>query len=460
MAHDIIVISYPPHTTHALQGLDLACFGPLKTYWGQEKLIWQRKSHGPIGKEHFLVLYSRARHKAFSKETILSAFRATGIVPFDRTVIKDSQLAPALEGSTKGGFPLPLPTPARNLVAIHRRENEAEASRDTSPIASLDVALRSDSVVTDQSQPPPIIGPTSRDSPDIVDLTNELQSFSLSSRPRPSGPAVTVRQVRFADQSDNPPPIPRVQDAVKDTSAGFLIRTSPLKSATRLPQAVIQTVPKELRPDYGVLRRGCSVQRMTRGEIEEENERLRTELAKAQAVGRVERSINEGANAQLVLRDMHLDRLTHQLYTKENKTTSSKRRLMSTKAARFLTGNKFRGLRRQQAEDDVRKAAEKEEAAVLRRIPKAREAWRQEERSQRDANQKLLLAQWEAEKKECQRRKRAVPPKPAVTKIFPRAPTPDHLKARRRRKPAEEDEEIEEEILIDVESEDSSSEED
>lgn len=36
MAKNIEVISYPPHTTHALQGLNVTCFGPLKIYLHQE----------------------------------------------------------------------------------------------------------------------------------------------------------------------------------------------------------------------------------------------------------------------------------------------------------------------------------------------------------------------------------------------------------------------------------------
>ncbi|KAG8940712.1 hypothetical protein FRC04_005067 [Tulasnella sp. 424] len=119
--HDIIVISYPPHTTHALQGLDVACFGPLKLYWSLEKTKWERLKKRRLGKNDFLEVYSLARRRAFTEKTIKSAFRTMGLVPFRRAAIEPDKMAPALVDSAKGGFPLPLPTPARAVLAFHRQ---------------------------------------------------------------------------------------------------------------------------------------------------------------------------------------------------------------------------------------------------------------------------------------------------------------------------------------------------
>ncbi|KAG8947896.1 hypothetical protein FRC04_010254 [Tulasnella sp. 424] len=96
VAHNIIVISYPPHTMHELQGLDVACFGALKIYWTQECDRYWRST----GK--------RARACAFTQETIRSAFRTMGLIPFHHDFLHPDAKAPALEASVKGGFPLPI----------------------------------------------------------------------------------------------------------------------------------------------------------------------------------------------------------------------------------------------------------------------------------------------------------------------------------------------------------------
>ncbi|KIO20862.1 hypothetical protein M407DRAFT_81117, partial [Tulasnella calospora MUT 4182] len=112
--HNIIVISTPPHTTHELQGLDVACFGALKIYWEQECREQLRTTGKPVNNDTFLQVYSRACARAFTQPTVRSAFRATGIIPFRRELaLRPDAMAPALETSVKGGFPNLLPSPVR-----------------------------------------------------------------------------------------------------------------------------------------------------------------------------------------------------------------------------------------------------------------------------------------------------------------------------------------------------------
>ncbi|KIO17068.1 hypothetical protein M407DRAFT_41553, partial [Tulasnella calospora MUT 4182] len=103
--HNIVIISYPPHTTHKLQGLDVACFGPLKVFWAQEQDKWERERGEPLRKEDFLQAYHHAATRAFTESNIRSAFRATGVWPIDHEIFADEDFAPAQETSTHGGFP-------------------------------------------------------------------------------------------------------------------------------------------------------------------------------------------------------------------------------------------------------------------------------------------------------------------------------------------------------------------
>lgn len=105
--HNIIVISYPPHTTHALQGLDVTCFGPLKLYWSKEKAKWERLKKRRLGKNDFLAVYSLARRRAFTEKNIKSAFRATGLVPFRRALSTPTRWCRRLLIQPKEDFPCP-----------------------------------------------------------------------------------------------------------------------------------------------------------------------------------------------------------------------------------------------------------------------------------------------------------------------------------------------------------------
>lgn len=87
----------------------------------------------------------------------------------------------------------------------------------------------------------------------------------------------------------------------------------PLKSTSRLATPVVQSVPVDLRPDYSTLWSGSmNFEAAPKAVLTAEVRRLRVELRKAEEVSKIERSINEAANAQLILRDLHLAGLMEQ----------------------------------------------------------------------------------------------------------------------------------------------------
>jgi DDE superfamily endonuclease len=81
--YGIIPFCLPPHTTHILQPLDVCVFLPYK-HWHQVVLL--RKVQEGIfdfGKDDFLAAQPEIKALAFKKSTILSAWRACGIVPWN-----------------------------------------------------------------------------------------------------------------------------------------------------------------------------------------------------------------------------------------------------------------------------------------------------------------------------------------------------------------------------------------
>jgi DDE superfamily endonuclease/helix-turn-helix, Psq domain len=81
--HKIILLVLPPHTTHLLQPLDVAIFQPLAKYYSLEVEEHMRWLHHWLEKEDFIKYYQEARKKALREANIFSAWKKTGIIPYN-----------------------------------------------------------------------------------------------------------------------------------------------------------------------------------------------------------------------------------------------------------------------------------------------------------------------------------------------------------------------------------------
>ncbi|KHO10678.1 hypothetical protein MAA_11729 [Metarhizium robertsii ARSEF 23] len=80
--HNIVPFGLPPNLAHLLQTLDVVVFQPLKHYHAKALDLIVRDGVN-ISKLEFLAVIKGVRPQAFKESTILSAFRKTGIVPFN-----------------------------------------------------------------------------------------------------------------------------------------------------------------------------------------------------------------------------------------------------------------------------------------------------------------------------------------------------------------------------------------
>ncbi|XP_045450942.1 uncharacterized protein LOC123659815 [Melitaea cinxia] len=87
---EIELVLLPPHTSHALQPLDLSFFKPLKTYYHQQATAWQH-SHPNRGitKVAFGALFQRAWNQAATVGNATKGFEKTGIFPLNANAIPD-----------------------------------------------------------------------------------------------------------------------------------------------------------------------------------------------------------------------------------------------------------------------------------------------------------------------------------------------------------------------------------
>jgi hypothetical protein len=88
--NNIILCRLPLHTSHKLQPCDIGVFGPLKTAYREQVERLYRGGSNMIGKQHFTLLYDRARTKAFTSRNVLSGWSKSGLQPLNPDkVLKD-----------------------------------------------------------------------------------------------------------------------------------------------------------------------------------------------------------------------------------------------------------------------------------------------------------------------------------------------------------------------------------
>lgn len=129
--HQIIVLCYPAHCTHILQGLDVVVFATVKRCLCEERDKWEHSTGERFSKTNFLGIYGRAHLQALTPDNIKALFRKTGVWPFDPTVITPAMMAPSKETSCEGFLPIALATPVR-VIAKLLQKLSLMGSEDTS----------------------------------------------------------------------------------------------------------------------------------------------------------------------------------------------------------------------------------------------------------------------------------------------------------------------------------------
>jgi hypothetical protein len=83
--HRILLLIYPPHSTHSLQPLDVVMFKPLSSQYSAKLTTIVHKSRGllKLKKGDFFGLFWAAWISSFKKGTILKSFEACRIWPKD-----------------------------------------------------------------------------------------------------------------------------------------------------------------------------------------------------------------------------------------------------------------------------------------------------------------------------------------------------------------------------------------
>ncbi len=140
LAQEIELFGLPPHSTHLLQPLDVGCFQPFK-HWHAEAIDRQlRLGADRFTKIDFIEALDWMRVKTFKQNTILSAWREAGLVPFNPSMVINR----VKQNEATGRQRTPSPSSADNVrtprhlielnaasVALRRKIQEEEVSTPT-----------------------------------------------------------------------------------------------------------------------------------------------------------------------------------------------------------------------------------------------------------------------------------------------------------------------------------------
>ncbi|TKA66365.1 hypothetical protein B0A49_07680, partial [Cryomyces minteri] len=115
--HKILLYYLPPHATHFLQPLDVVVFQPYKHWHAEAVDAATRTGCTNFNKVEFLAALQSIRLQTLQKSTVLSAWRQTGLIPWNPNLVIDRLQAYA---ATQPRTPSPpQETPPQTVVETH-----------------------------------------------------------------------------------------------------------------------------------------------------------------------------------------------------------------------------------------------------------------------------------------------------------------------------------------------------
>ncbi|RXW14228.1 hypothetical protein EST38_g11623 [Candolleomyces aberdarensis] len=203
--------------------------------------------------------------------------------------------------------------------------------------------------------------------------------------------------------------------AILSTSLGsVLISKVKITSATAVTPPVLEEIPPLPQPDWSLTNPAPS--QKSYQELQRENEELRAHLQRASMVHKAQQGVIEGAHAQMIVQNLHLNKLNSALHGKEKQRKSNRTLIIdSTKGQVYTSDEVSQGLlaqekRKQQKLDD------KKARARMRAAKKDAQAKLEEEWTKIKAHHEQNVAEW---KGACEKLQQQA----VAKKKWPKAPT-------------------------------------
>jgi hypothetical protein len=148
--HGIILYAFIPNATYVIQPFDVGVFSELKHCWGQEvRKFNQENFNVVIDKGNFPKIFKGAWAQVTTKEIAKSAFRRSGIYPFDANNVEFDRLVktdPAPEAAATPApapvVPVPPPAPRPGTIQMTLQISPEGVMSIVSPDRSINIKSR------------------------------------------------------------------------------------------------------------------------------------------------------------------------------------------------------------------------------------------------------------------------------------------------------------------------------
>ena len=353
---DIVVLCYPPHSTHIFQGLDVVLFSRAKAEWTKSRDKWEFETGEGVTKESFLEVFGEAYTAAFTPANNKKAFEKTGVHPFNRNILQPKDLAPSIEHSKHATLPVHVPAHVEKFMDIFRRAVDQE-QQELEEINIGGGRETDDDIDNDDN------ANGDDDDDDESGLDRDAHHDILFRPPHQTDPRnrpVTPRR-----------PMPKMSAqkghlAIGQTPAHRRLRTA-LQAVTPLRPLLKESksyspgsIPKPIyvRPTTEI--HYTSLPRAAR-DVHDENEMLREELRKAKVRDEEQMACLEFAHAQLAILGMYTETCRKRAAAASKKAKGGKgRRVNGTGFARIVTDAQLLEELERMDEDAKRLEREKE----------------------------------------------------------------------------------------------------
>ena len=237
--HNIIVLGYPPHCTHILQGLDVVVFSPLECAYALHATKFYETTHNAVDKAEFLTILGMAVDDAITESNILLAWRKTGLHPVDPSVITPEMLTPSKVFAPEETFPVPPSSPIQGVVAAFKQMHIGSTPPTVSPLLGPSLSDFSNPISSsphDRHNFPSHLHPV----PDAITSLSSGPVESPPLKPMDSVQSLAVGVAPSATAAAN-----QIISAPATTQASFLVDNN-LTTADELPPIETSAFPHDL----------------------------------------------------------------------------------------------------------------------------------------------------------------------------------------------------------------------
>ena len=129
--NNIIMISYPRHSTHLLQPLDVCLFSPLQRAYSKAVAEHLKKTRTGVTRPLFWGFFARARREAYTVQNIKAAWRKAGVVPYNPDNVLNQLPATTAPAATATTATLNPPINPKALAALKTPRSRHELRQHT-----------------------------------------------------------------------------------------------------------------------------------------------------------------------------------------------------------------------------------------------------------------------------------------------------------------------------------------